>query len=142
MPTVKGPIQIKKGSLPKIPVFLSPVQAGFPSPADDYLEKPLDFNKELIKHPAATFAFRIVGDSMVGVGIHSGDKVIVDKAARPKPGDIVIVALNNEWTVKKLAVQDKRPKLLPANPNYKEITVSELTDFRIFGVVKHVIHSF
>lgn len=134
------PTKIKAGSLPVLQCF-EPVQAGFPSPAEDYREKSLDLNKILLKKPKATFAFRVIGDSMVNVGIHSGDVVIVDRSERPKEGSIVVAAVNGEWMVKRFSLKIKRPLLLPENPHHKPIPVDELSDFRIFGVVKTVIHS-
>lgn len=141
VPVLFQKIRLKAGSLPKLRCF-EPVQAGFPSPAEDYREKPLDLNKILIKKPKATFAFRVVGDSMVGIGIHSGDVVIVDRSEKPKEGRIVIAAVNGEWMVKRLGSKDKKPLLLPENPGHKPIPVDELADFRVFGVVKSVIHNF
>lgn len=105
-------------------------------------KNPLDLNKILIKKPKATFAFRVTGDSMTGAGIHSGDVVIVDRSLKPKEGMIVIAAINGEWTVKRLGAKGGKPLLLPENPNHKPIPIGELADFRVFGVVKDVIHSF
>ena len=139
--TISRPAKLKAGSLPILRCF-EPVQAGFPSPAEDYREKPLDLNKILMKKPKATFAFRVTGDSMAGVGIQSGDVVIVDRSERPKEGSIVIAAVNGEWTVKRFSLKGRRPLLLPEHPNHKPIPVEELSEFRVFGVVKNVIHSF
>jgi DNA polymerase V len=141
MPVLFQKIRLKPGSLPRLRCF-EPVQAGFPSPAEDYKEKPFDLNKILIKKPKATFAFRVVGDSMVGVGIHSGDVVIVDRSEKPREGLIVVAAVNGEWTVKRLSSKGKKPLLLPENPNHPPIPVDELADFRVFGVVRSVIHTF
>ncbi len=133
------------GTLPILRYFEPPLPCGFPSPAEDYLEKPLDLNEILIRHPESTFAFRVMGESMREVGIHSGDVVVVDRAGIPAPGEIVIAALNGEWTVKLLGSKEGKLHLLPANsenPAYQPIPVDELADFRVFGVVQHVIHSF
>ncbi len=133
------------GTLPILRCFEPPISAGFPSPAEDYMEKPLDLNKILLRHPESTFAFRVVGDSMEGVGIRSGDVVVVNRAGKPAPGEIVIAALDGEWTVKTLGLREGRLYLLPENPGdqaFQPIPVGELADFRIFGVVEHVIHSF
>ncbi len=133
------------GTLPTLRCFEPALPAGFPSPAEDYLERPLDLNEILLRHPESTFAFRVVGDSMEGVGIRSGDVVVVNRAGKAAPGEIVIAALNGEWTVKTLGLKDGKLYLLPENPRdpaYQPIPVNELAEFRVFGVVEHVIHSF
>lgn len=125
-----------------LPFYLSKVQAGFPSPGDDYIEGHLDLNQQLVPHPAATFLVRATGDSMTDAGIHSGDLLIVDKSLQAQHGKIVIAALNGELTVKRLSKVGGRVQLLPENPKYKPIDISEEQDFVIWGVVIHVIHSF
>src|SRR3989449_10887446 len=90
----------------KRPLFLVPVHAGFPSPADDYLEGALDLNEYLVTHKAATFFWRVTGDSMIGAGIHPGDLLIVDRSLEPKDVSVVIAILDGELTVKRLEVQD------------------------------------
>jgi DNA polymerase V len=148
MPTAPRFSQLTRllyGALPILRCFEPPIPCGFPSPAEDYLEKPLDLNEILLRHPESTFAFRVVGDSMKGVGIHSGDVVVVDRAGAPAPGEIVIAALNGEWTLKTFGAKDGKLHLLPENtqdPAFRPIPVDELADFRVFGVVRHVIHSF
>ena len=137
--------KILYGSLPILRCFEPAIPAGFPSPAEDYIERPLDLNQILIQHPESTFSFRIVGESMAGVGIHSGDVVVVDRAEAPGAGKIVIAAINGEWTVKTLGMKDNKLFLLPENkhdPAFQPIPVHEFADFHVFGVVKHVIHSF
>ena len=133
--------KLRAGSLPVLTCF-EPVQAGFPSPAEDYREKPLNLNKILMKKPMTTFAFRVVGDSMTGAGIHSGDVVIVDRAEKPREGRIIIAAVNGEWTVKRLGPKGKKQLLLPENPAHKPIAVDKSDELRVFGVVTHVIHSY
>jgi len=125
----------------KRPLFLVPVSAGFPSPADDYLEGRLDLNEYLIDHPAATFFFRVTGDSMTGAGIHSGDILIVDKAEEPKDGNVIVAVLDGELTVKRIELHDDKLFLLPENDHYPLIPVTEEQSFQVWGVVKHVIHS-
>src|SRR5438445_10382226 len=97
----------------KRPLFLVPVPAGFPSPADDYLEGALDLNEYLVKHKAATFFWRVTRDSLIGAGIHSGHHLIVDRSIAPKDGKVIISALHGELTVKTIEIQDREVHLLP-----------------------------
>jgi DNA polymerase V len=121
----------------RLPLFASRVSAGFPSPADDYVEGRLDLNKHLIAKPSATFFARAGGDSMTGVGIYSGDLLIVDRSARPVHHSIVVAVLNGELTCKLLDMH--RHCLLAANPAYPPIAISAGSDFAIEGVVLHSI---
>lgn len=122
------------------PLYSSHVKAGFPSPADDYIESYLDLNTRLIKHPAATFFVTASGDSMTGAGIHSGDMLIVDKSLNAMHGKIVIAAINGELTVKRLSRLKGRVQLLPENNQYQPIDITDEHDLVIWGVVTHVIH--
>ncbi|HEY8386186.1 MAG TPA: translesion error-prone DNA polymerase V autoproteolytic subunit [Porticoccaceae bacterium] len=115
------------------PCFLSRVQAGFPSPADDYLDGALDLNHLLIQHPNATFYCRVSGDSMTGAGIFDGDYLIVDRSLRPSHGDVVVAVLDGEMTCKILDMRQQR--LLAANRNFPPIPIREGSDFLIEGVV-------
>ena len=124
-----------------LPFFAAAVQAGFPSPADDYLEGALDLNEHLIRRPAATFFLRVLGDSMTGAGIHSGDLLIVDRSMRPTDGRIVIAVVDGELTVKRLSRRRGRVRLMPENPRYRPIEIRDGQDLQIWGVVLHVIHS-
>ena len=125
-----------------IPMFSAHVPAGFPSPADDYIDRNLDLNEFLVRHPAATFFVRVSGDSMVNAGIHSGDILIVDRAESPVNGSVIIAALNGELTVKRLARGSDGVFLVPENPAYSPMRVGPEMDFEVWGVVVHVIHSF
>ena len=125
-----------------LPFLAASVPAGFPSHADDYLEGALDLNEHLIRHPAATFFLRVLGDSMTGAGIHSGDLLVVDRSIRPVDGKIVIAVIDGELTVKRLHRRRGRIRLLPENPRYRPIDVSGEQDLHIWGVVAHAIHSF
>jgi DNA polymerase V len=125
-----------------IPVFLSPVQAGFPSPADDYIEESLDLNRYLIKKPAATFIVKARGDSMMGAGIAPGDLLIVDRSLEPMHRSIVVAMLNGLFTVKRLIKKNGEMFLFPENPKHKEIKIEPSHDFEVWGVVAHVIKSF
>jgi len=123
-----------------LPLVLELVPAGFPSPADDYIEGGLDLNQHLIKHPAATFFVRVTGDSMIGAGIHSGDLLVVDRALHPADGNVVIAAVNGELTVKRLRKKNGTLLLVAENSAYSPLTISEGTAFEVWGVVTNVIH--
>ena len=124
-----------------LPVFLGRLPAGFPSPADDYIEGKLDLNRHLIKHPAATFFVRVTGDSMIGAGIHSGDLLVVDRSLDAVDGNVIVAALDGELTVKRLFRQGEILRLLPANVAYEPIEILTQQSFEIFGVVTNVIHA-
>ncbi len=116
------------------------VPAGFPSPADEYLEPKLDLNQLLIKHPTATFFVRVQGNSMINAGIHNGDILIVDRALEPKNGDIAICVIDGEFTVKRLQIISDELYLASENGDFKPIKVTEFQDFKVWGVVSFVIH--
>jgi len=124
-----------------LPLFNGKVAAGFPSPADDYIEKTLDLNELLVQKPAATFFVRAQGESMLGAGIHPNDILIVDRSIEPVPGKIVICALNGELTVKRLERDNEQWKLKAENPTYPDIAIYEEFEMVIWGVVTNVIHS-
>lgn len=130
----------QSGTSYELPLYTSTVRAGFPTPADDHIERKLDLNTHLIKHPAATFFVKAAGDSMIHAGIQSGDMLVVDRSLEATHGKIVIAAVNGELTVKRLSRQAGRVTLLAANPAYKAIDISEEEDIVIWGVVTHVIH--
>ena len=123
-----------------LPLYACRVAAGFPSPADEYIEMHLDLNTYLIKHPAASFFLIASGDSMTNAGIYSGDLLIVDKSIEAVDGKIVIAAIDGELTVKRLSRQKGRVQLLPAHEAYQPIDITEEQDLVIWGVVTHVIH--
>ena len=123
-----------------IPLYSSKVQAGFPSPADDYIERYLDLNAEYIKNPSATFLLKATGESMIDAGIFPDDVLIVDRSLDPVDGSIVIAALNGELTVKRLSVSSTRVQLLPANPQFSPIDITEDQEMVIWGVVTLVLH--
>ena len=124
-----------------LPIFLGRLPAGFPSPADDYLEGKLDLNRHLIKHPAATFFVRVTGDSMIGAGIHSGDLLVVDRSLEPADKHVVVAVLDGELTVKRLSKQNGILRLLPENLNYQPIEITPQQTIEIWGVVTSVIHA-
>ena len=122
------------------PLYSSSVRAGFPSPADDYIECKLDLNTHLIQHPAATFFVRVAGDSMRNAGMQSGDMLIVDKSLEPIHGKIIIAAIEGELTVKRLSRKNGKVQLLAENPDYPPLDITDREDVVIWGVVTHVIH--
>lgn len=124
-----------------LPIFLESVSAGFPSPADDYLEGKLDLNDFLITNPAATFLVRVTGDSMIDAGIHSGDLLIVDRSLMPSDRNIVIAVINGELTVKRLRYKKNQLFLYAENKEYKPIEITQEMNFEVWGVVKTVVHS-
>lgn len=124
----------------RIPLFLDSVSAGFPSPAQDYIEQTLDLNTLCIKHPAATFFVRVAGDSMLEASIHPKDILVVDRSLQAEHGDIVIASIYGELTVKELELKP-RVRLIPRNRLYQPIEASEASELDIFGVVTHVIRS-
>jgi DNA polymerase V len=124
----------------QLPFYTEKLSAGFPSPANDYLEKSLDLNEFLIKNPPATFFVEIQGDSMIGAGIHSGDILIVDRSLEAVHNKIVVAVVNGEFTVKRLYWVKKTVKLMAENPNYKPIEIKEGVEFEIWGVATTVIH--
>ena len=131
----------KEASIPlPLPLFTAAVQAGFPSPAEDYLDKTLDLNELLISHPAATFFVRVAGDSMQGAGIFSGDTLVVDRSLEAADNKIVVAIVSGEFTVKRLKIKEGRISLIPENPHYPILEVKEGSDFQVWGVVTYVIH--
>lgn len=124
----------------ELPLLLARIAAGFPSPADDHIEKSLDLNEYLIKHPAATFFVRVEGDSMINAGIRSGDILIVDRAAEVKNNSIVIAQLDGEFTVKRIRKEGASLFLIPESPDYMPIKITDEMDFQLWGVVTFVIH--
>ncbi len=129
-----------EGPASLIPEMSAGVQAGFPSPAEDYVEKHLDLNELVIRHPAATFYVRVEGDSMRDAGIYSGDLLVVDRSLEPSHGKIVVAVVNGEFTVKRIRIDGSGLSLVPENGNYPALPVSAETDFQVWGVVTYVIH--
>ncbi len=122
-----------------IPFMGSRISAGFPSPADDFLESSIDLNKELVKRPQSTFYARVKGVSMIDAGIDDGDLLVIDKSLSAKNGSIAVCFVDGEFTVKTLKLDKNTCWLMPANSNYKPIKVTPDTNFQIWGIVVHVI---
>jgi len=136
------------------------IHAGFPSPAQDYMNSVIDLNKELVRHPAATFFGRVAGDSMIDAGVDEGDVLVIDKSIEASEGDMAVCFVDGEFCLKFISFQDPEdPKsvnaskpgvsyrilgkkclwLLPANKKYPPIKVTEANDFTVWGVVTYVI---
>ncbi|MGC6483339.1 MAG: LexA family protein [Synechococcus sp.] len=123
-----------------IPLAGERVAAGFPSPADDYVEVSIDLNEQLIRHPSSTFFLRVSGDSMTGAGIHDGDLLVVDRSLNPRPGRIVVAVLDGAFTLKRLMRDHNGLHLEAANPAYPRLDLHRCSDVQIWGVAVHVIH--
>jgi len=134
------PIPVNSEISLTVPLFSQSVRAGFPSPAADYAESGLDFNKLLINDTATTFVVRAEGESMLGAGIFPGDFLVVDRSLVARKEDVVIAALDGEFTVKRLKHRDGHFILAPENPAYPVIRVDEASELSIWGVVTYVIH--
>lgn len=126
----------------KLPLYSHKVVAGFPSPADDFVEARLDLNEKLAPNHNSTFLLKVQGESMRDAGIFEDDILVVDRSVTPKSGKIVIAALDGELTVKRLDIRNDGTYLLPENPDYPDIKVSEGSEMVIWGVVTSCIHQF
>lgn len=147
----------------KLPIFISPVKAGFPSPATDYEEAKLDLNTHLIAHPNATFFVNIDGDSMIDAKIQNGDIAIVDRSLEARNGDVILAVIDGDFTIKRLEIRDlkgeiivepnqksikltiqtqntKQIRLLPENSDFEPIIITGNMTFVVWGVVTSVIH--
>ena len=136
----KDKVELIKGNFAhKLSLALAPtIKAGFPSPADDYLHDSIDFNRDLIKNPEATFYGRVSGDSMIDAGICDNDIAVIDRSLIPINGDIIVAFVNGEFTIKQLDLTHKEEgyiELKPANPNYSPIHIDADDNFRVWGVV-------
>lgn len=121
------------------------LRAGFPSPAEEYIQDRLDFNRDMIRHPESTFYGRVKGDSMIEAGINDGDIAVIDKSRTPQHNSIIVAYINNEFTIKYLDLTHKGEgyiELRPANPKYSPIRIDENDNFEVWGVVVYVIHAF
>ena len=129
-------------SVHEAPLYLCKVPAGFPSPATDYMEDGLDLNEFLIQHKAATFLFRVQGDSMRDVGIMDGDKVVVDRSLDAQHNQIVIAVVDGEYTIKRLYGTRSGYELRAENPNYQPIVIAADSQLEIWGVVVGVVRRY
>ena len=123
-----------------IPFYQSNVPAGFPSPAEDFMDLDLNLQEYLVQHPSATFCVRVTGDSMQNAGICSGDVMVVDRALEPQNNTIVLAVLDGEFTVKRIQKKGQELYLSPENSKFKPIQITEEMNFQVWGVVTHIIH--
>ena len=126
----------------ELPYVSSEISAGFPSPADDFIDTGIDLNKELLKNPYSTFYGRVRGDSMKDLGIHNGDLLVIDKSLEPQNGKIAVCYIDGEFTVKTIKIENDCCWLVPANENYKPIKVTADNNFMVWGIVINVIKYF
>lgn len=123
-----------------LPLFTSHIAAGFPSPADDYVDEiKIDLNELCIENPSSTFLAWVQGESMIGAGINPGDLLVIDKALDAQNEQIVLAILNGEFTLKRLRIKDRQFFLYPENPAFQPIKIVEGMDFEIWGVVVSVV---
>lgn len=122
------------------PLMATPIKAGFPNPAEDARSAALDLNELVVRHPVSTYYLRVEGDSMTGAGIVAGDIVVVDKSLQPKTGDVVVAAVDGDFTLKHLKRDGNKAWLVAANPAYPPIALHEAADAQLWGVVTYVIH--
>lgn len=130
------------GTKMKLPFMDVGISAGFPSPADDFIELSIDLNKHLIKHKDTTFFAKVKGHSMKDAGIYDGDLLVIDKSLEPQDGKIAICQIDGEFTVKRIKIEENLIWLIAENENYKPIKVTPENELMIWGIVIHSIKSF
>ncbi len=123
----------------QLPFVVNGISAGFPSPADDFLDINIDLNKHLVKNPSTTFYGKVKGDSMIDAGIHNGDLLIIDKSLEPINNKIAVCFIDGEFTVKRIQIEKDIVWLIAENKNYKPIKVTQDNEFIIWGIVTNVI---
>lgn len=133
--------KFEDGERKEIPLFASPIKAGFPSPAEDYIENRIDLNRDLIKNPDSTFYGKAASDSMEPL-IYTGSLLIIDRAAETCHGDIVLAHISGEFCMKRLSINEKGIRLVSENPNYSPIRITGEMDFSVWGKIIHAIQSF
>ena len=119
--------------------FDTGIQAGFPSPAEDYVDLAIDLNQELIKNPSSTFLGRVKGSSMKDAGIFEGDVLVIDKSKEPVDGSIAVCFLDGDFTVKRIKIHGRQCFLMPANQDFNPIEIQSDNDFRVWGIVTYII---
>jgi DNA polymerase V len=113
---------------------------GFGAAADDYAERGIDLNEQLIRNKPATFFMRVNSDAMIGAGIHNGDVVIVDRSITPANGKVIIAVLDGEMLIRRLCISGNKKRLMPETPKLSSIDVDTFAEFSVWGVVTYVIH--
>ena len=134
------PIQFEKRASMRIPMVTAIVDAGFPSPADDHLERSIDLNEELIRNKAATYCVRVQGESMREAGIHAGDVLVVDRSITPTDRQIVVAMIDGDFTVKRFRKFGAKLLLEAANADFPSIQIGENQELVIWGAVTYIIH--
>lgn len=125
----------------QVPFIPEGVSAGFPSPAADFTENTIDLNKELCENPLATFYIRVKGHSMINAGINNGDILVVDRSIEARDNKIAVCLVDGEFTVKRIKLDDNCLYLLPENPSYQPIKITEDNQFMVWGIVTYIIKS-
>lgn len=115
------------------------IQAGFPSPAQDYINEYIDLNREIVRHPASTFYGKVSGDSMIDEGIEPGDLLVIDRSLEPDDGDLAVCCLDGEFTLKRIHLTPGAIWLIPSNESFDPILVTPDNRFEVWGVVTHTI---
>ena len=121
-------------------LFEQGISAGFPSPADDFIEMEINLQDYIVKNKEATFCVKVEGTSMTKAGINSGDIMIVDRSLHPKHNDIVLAVIDGEFTVKRIAVNENRLYLMPEDDNFSPIKITTAMNFQVWGIITHIIH--
>lgn len=122
-----------------LPLVDGGIAAGFPSPAQDYIDLKIDLNKELIDNPSSTFYARVKGSSMIDAGISDGDILVIDKSLEPRNGDTAVCYIDGEFTIKFIKIEPDAIYLIPANPEFSPIKVTDNNNFSIWGIVTYSI---
>ena len=132
--------QVQMASTVLLPIAPVAVACGYPSPAQDYYDGPIDLTEKLIDDQAATFVVRAAGESMVNSGISAGDEILVDRSKRPRDGDVVVAVLDGELTIKRLRITGAGVVLQADNPEFPDVVVPELSELTIWGVATYSLH--
>ncbi len=133
-------VQLPEAQVPDGIDLLTIIPCGFPSPATEYIENNLNLHDLIVKKPAATFFMKASGDSMTGLGIFPDDILVIDRSLKPRSGQVVVAAVDGEYTLKVFKILDQKIFLMPANPNYKPIIINNPDELQIFGVLTYNIH--
>lgn len=122
-----------------LPIADEGIRAGFPLPAQEYMQAVIDLNTELVKHPASTFYGRVVGDSMVDAQVYDGDLLVIDKSLEPQDGDMAVCFVDGEFTLKYIKIESEAIYLVPANSDFHPIKITADDQFLVWGIVTYTI---